>query len=66
MLHPFYSVFLGASSMIFVVTYPLMKRYTYWPQLALGMKVFLCEIRSRVSKQKLTLFGFCKQSENSR
>lgn len=31
-----YSVFLGASSMFLVVTYPLMKRYTYWPQLMLG------------------------------
>lgn len=32
-----YSVFLGASSMILVVAYPLMKRITYWPQLVLGM-----------------------------
>lgn len=32
-----YSVVLGASSMGLVVTYPLMKRITYWPQLMLGM-----------------------------
>jgi len=32
-----YSVAVGASSMILVVTYPLMKRITYWPQLVLGM-----------------------------
>lgn len=31
-----YSVALGASSMILVITYPLMKRVTYWPQLMLG------------------------------
>ncbi|KAK3734140.1 hypothetical protein RRG08_000052 [Elysia crispata] len=32
-----YSVILGASSMALVVTYPLAKRYTYWPQLILGL-----------------------------
>jgi len=32
-----YSVFLGAASMGLVVTYPLMKRFTYWPQLMLGL-----------------------------
>ncbi|CAH1404974.1 unnamed protein product [Nezara viridula] len=32
-----YSVFLGASSLVLVVAYPLMKRVTYWPQLVLGM-----------------------------
>lgn len=31
-----YTVFLGASSLGLVVTYPLMKRFTYWPQLVLG------------------------------
>lgn len=31
-----YSVFLGASSLGLVITYPLMKRVTYWPQLVLG------------------------------
>ncbi|XP_022901840.1 4-hydroxybenzoate polyprenyltransferase, mitochondrial [Onthophagus taurus] len=31
-----YSIFLGASSMGLVITYPLMKRITYWPQLILG------------------------------
>lgn len=31
-----YSVILGASSMLLVVSYPLMKRVTYWPQLVLG------------------------------
>jgi len=34
-----YSVFLGASSMGLVVTYPLMKRFTYWPQLVLGLTI---------------------------
>ncbi|XP_007518544.1 4-hydroxybenzoate polyprenyltransferase, mitochondrial [Erinaceus europaeus] len=33
----YYSIALGASSLLLVVTYPLMKRITYWPQLALGM-----------------------------
>lgn len=32
-----YSVFLGASSLVLVIVYPLMKRVTYWPQLILGM-----------------------------
>ncbi|XP_064272715.1 4-hydroxybenzoate polyprenyltransferase, mitochondrial [Passer domesticus] len=32
----YYSIILGASSLILVVTYPLMKRITYWPQLVLG------------------------------
>jgi len=32
-----YSIFLGASSMALVVTYPLMKRITYWPQVFLGL-----------------------------
>lgn len=32
-----FSVFLGASSMFLVITYPLTKRITYWPQLMLGL-----------------------------
>ena len=32
-----YSVFLGASSLSLVITYPLMKRFTYWPQFFLGL-----------------------------
>lgn len=32
-----YSVFLGASSLVLVIAYPLMKRITYWPQFVLGM-----------------------------
>ncbi|KAG0174262.1 hypothetical protein DFQ28_002899 [Apophysomyces sp. BC1034] len=32
-----YSILLGASSLSLVVTYPLMKRVTYWPQVVLGM-----------------------------
>jgi 4-hydroxybenzoate polyprenyltransferase len=32
-----YSVLLGASSMGLVVSYPLMKRFTYYPQLVLGL-----------------------------
>lgn len=31
-----YSVVLGASSLALVATYPLMKRFTYWPQAFLG------------------------------
>ncbi|XP_055967118.1 4-hydroxybenzoate polyprenyltransferase, mitochondrial [Sorex fumeus] len=33
----YYSIVLGAASLLLVVTYPLMKRVTYWPQLALGL-----------------------------
>mmetsp|Transcript_61950 Transcript_61950/g.146800 ORF Transcript_61950/g.146800 Transcript_61950/m.146800 type:complete len:292 (-) Transcript_61950:22-897(-) len=32
-----YSVMLGAASMALVVVYPLMKRYSDWPQLVLGL-----------------------------
>jgi len=32
-----YSILLGASSLGLVVTYPLMKRITYWPQFILGL-----------------------------
>ncbi|KAI8575721.1 hypothetical protein K450DRAFT_260504 [Umbelopsis ramanniana AG] len=32
-----YSILLGASSLSLVVTYPLMKRITYWPQVVLGL-----------------------------
>ncbi|XP_066249086.1 4-hydroxybenzoate polyprenyltransferase, mitochondrial [Euwallacea similis] len=31
-----YSLVLGASSLGLVISYPLMKRFTYWPQLMLG------------------------------
>ncbi|KAH0615808.1 hypothetical protein JD844_026343 [Phrynosoma platyrhinos] len=33
----YYSILLGAASLSLVVTYPLMKRITYWPQLFLGL-----------------------------
>uniref|UniRef100_A0A3Q1BJH6 4-hydroxybenzoate polyprenyltransferase, mitochondrial n=2 Tax=Amphiprion ocellaris TaxID=80972 RepID=A0A3Q1BJH6_AMPOC len=33
----YYSIALGASSLLLVITYPLMKRITYWPQLMLGL-----------------------------
>jgi len=32
-----YSILLGASSLSLVVTYPLFKRITYWPQFVLGI-----------------------------
>ncbi|CAK9804445.1 4-hydroxybenzoate polyprenyltransferase, mitochondrial [Anthophora plagiata] len=32
-----YSIILGASSLVLVILYPVMKRVTYWPQLILGM-----------------------------
>ncbi|XP_058492372.1 4-hydroxybenzoate polyprenyltransferase, mitochondrial [Solea solea] len=33
----YYSIALGAASLSLVITYPLMKRFTYWPQLVLGL-----------------------------
>ena len=33
----FLTIFLGMFSMIFAFSYPLMKRFTYWPQLFLGI-----------------------------
>ena len=38
-----YTVCLASSSMALVVTYPLMKRITYWPQLMLGTLKFQIE-----------------------
>jgi 4-hydroxybenzoate polyprenyltransferase len=32
-----FSVGIGASSLLLVGTYPLAKRFTYWPQAVLGM-----------------------------
>ncbi|XP_066149264.1 4-hydroxybenzoate polyprenyltransferase, mitochondrial [Euwallacea fornicatus] len=32
-----YSLALGASSLGLIISYPLMKRFTYWPQLVLGL-----------------------------
>ena len=32
-----FTIFLALASMPFAFTYPLMKRYTYWPQLFLGI-----------------------------
>jgi 4-hydroxybenzoate polyprenyl transferase len=31
------SIILGTSSLLLVTTYPLLKRFTYWPQVVLGM-----------------------------
>ena len=36
LLHLWCSIVLGAASLPLVVTYPLMKRVTFWPQLYLG------------------------------
>ncbi|XP_072967560.1 4-hydroxybenzoate polyprenyltransferase, mitochondrial isoform X1 [Typha angustifolia] len=33
----YYSIFLGASSLLLVFSYPLMKRLTFWPQAYLGL-----------------------------
>ncbi|XP_077571246.1 4-hydroxybenzoate polyprenyltransferase, mitochondrial [Stigmatopora nigra] len=35
----YYSIALGAASLPLVFTYPLMKRFTYWPQLVLGLVI---------------------------
>ena len=32
---------MGASSLLFVASYPLFKRVTYWPQIALGKSLLL-------------------------
>ncbi len=31
------TIFLGAGSLVLIAIYPFMKRYTYWPQLVLGL-----------------------------
>jgi hypothetical protein len=35
-----YSIVMGAASLSLVVTYPLFKRITYWPQMVLGTTLF--------------------------
>jgi 4-hydroxybenzoate polyprenyltransferase len=35
-----YSIVMGAASLSLVVTYPLFKRITYWPQMVLGSTLF--------------------------
>lgn len=32
----FYSILLGMASLPLITVYPLMKRYTFWPQAVLG------------------------------
>ena len=55
--HKFYSIFLGASSMGLVVTYPLFKRFTHWPQLCLGMylKKYVLD-KKNIPKKTCTCF----------
>lgn len=50
-----FSIALGAASLLLVITYPLMKRITYWPQLALGE----LEITTSVSFDTLKLVLLC-------
>ncbi|XP_005099332.1 4-hydroxybenzoate polyprenyltransferase, mitochondrial isoform X2 [Aplysia californica] len=60
-----YSVLLGASSLGLVILYPLAKRYTYWPQLMLGLTlnwgVLLgwSEMRGSVELAALSLYAAC-------
>ena len=60
------SVALGAASMGFVVTYPLMKRFTYWPQIILGKlfhyallinitPYYMCVILHHITSSHITL-----------
>jgi 4-hydroxybenzoate polyprenyltransferase len=42
-----YSIVMGAASLSLVVTYPLFKRITYWPQMVLGTTLF-CESNGRI------------------
>ena len=49
-----FSIALGAASLLLVITYPLMKRITYWPQLALGE----LEITISISFSTLKLYFY--------
>lgn len=66
-----HSIALGAASLSLVITYPLMKRITYWPQLMLGMcctrwlwgvlhlkSVFISVSKVKVGLMFLALFLF--------
>lgn len=60
-----YSIILGASSMLLVVTYPLMKRITYWPQLFLGLTlnwgvlISWSALHGSMTTPGFTLYGAC-------
>lgn len=43
-----YSIFLGASSLSLVITYPLFKRITYYPQFVLGISTLYAVLYAHV------------------
>ncbi|KAL1239316.1 4-hydroxybenzoate polyprenyltransferase [Trichinella pseudospiralis] len=51
----YYSIILGTCSMVLVVTYPLFKRFTYWPQFILGMTLNWGVLMAWVIKNDLRL-----------
>ncbi|XP_052213724.1 4-hydroxybenzoate polyprenyltransferase, mitochondrial-like isoform X2 [Dreissena polymorpha] len=60
-----YSIYLGASSMLLVVAYPLAKRFTYWPQVLLGLTfnygamVGWCAVKNGLDVPVLPLYAAC-------
>lgn len=48
-----HSIFLGASSLSLVITYPLMKRITYWPQAVLGACVLFSSLSNSTSNHNI-------------
>ena len=56
-----YSVLLGAASMGLVVTYPLMKRFTYYPQFVLGLAFNWGSVEYAIISSLLTYFLPCPE-----
>ena len=56
-----YSVLLGAASMGLVVTYPLMKRFTYYPQFVLGLAFNWGSVKYAILSCLLTYFLPCPE-----
>ncbi|XP_045166286.1 4-hydroxybenzoate polyprenyltransferase, mitochondrial-like isoform X1 [Mercenaria mercenaria] len=60
-----YSVFLGSASMVLVIAYPLAKRYTYWPQVVLGLTfnygamLGWCAVKGELDWPILPLYAGC-------
>ncbi|KAL3853400.1 hypothetical protein ACJMK2_016943 [Sinanodonta woodiana] len=60
-----YSIILGASSLFLVISYPLAKRYTYWPQVMLGLTfnygamLGWCAVKGSVHWPILPLYASC-------
>src|SRR5438045_1724864 len=60
-----FTIALGASSLILIAIYPFMKRFTYWPQIVLGLTfkwgalVGWAAVTGSLSPAPIALYGGC-------